>query len=74
MRSGKARFWVRFRDGLRGHFVEDAHEHPLVPLDEPKERMALDVERFTLEQYEETIAEHVTTNIFDRHIHPLFLD
>ncbi len=32
--------------------------------------------RFTdaLEQYEETIAEHVTTNIFDRHIQPLFLD
>lgn len=33
-------------------------------------------ERFTgaLEQYEDVIAEHVTTNIFDRHICPLFLD
>jgi hypothetical protein len=27
-----------------------------------------------LEKYEETIAEQVTTNIFDRHIRPLFLD
>lgn len=32
--------------------------------------------RFTnaLEQYEDVIAEHVTTNILDRHIRPLFLD
>ncbi len=27
-----------------------------------------------LEQYEDTIAEHVTTNIFDRHIRPLLLE
>jgi hypothetical protein len=32
--------------------------------------------RFTeaLERYEETIAEHVTTNIYDRHLRPLFVD
>jgi hypothetical protein len=27
-----------------------------------------------LERYEETIAEHVTTNIYDRHLRPLFVD
>ncbi len=32
--------------------------------------------RFTdaLERYEQVIAEHVTTNIFERHVRPLFLD